>query len=430
MTFSAITVVGSQWGDEGKGKITDFLAQKADVIVRYQGGPNAGHTVVVEKEVYKLHHLPSGILYPGKKCILGNGMVLDPVILQNELESLKQRGIVPDKLFISDRAHLIMPYHKKLDELEENSRNAQKIGTTRRGIGPAYVDKISRQGLRCGDFQDEGALKEKLTGILRAKNEIFSKMYGEEGITMEELEAEYLPAARKLLPYITDVSLLLAEELEKGSKILFEGAQGTMLDIDHGTYPYVTSSSPVSGGVSIGAGVPPSRIGKVLGVAKAYTTRVGEGPFPTELKDHIGDRIREKGREYGTTTGRPRRIGWLDLVALKHACRLNGFNRLAITLFDVLSGLKTLKMATAYRYRDTLLEHFPANLHILEQCNPVYIELSGWDKDISEVKTFADLPPEAQKYLRTLEEFLKVKIALVSVGPRRDQTIVLDDLFN
>jgi len=430
MTFSTITVVGSQWGDEGKGKITDFLAQKADVIVRYQGGPNAGHTVVVEKEVYKLHHLPSGILYPGKKCILGNGMVLDPVILQNELESLKQRGIVPDKLFISDRAHLIMPYHKKLDELEENSRSTQKIGTTKRGIGPAYVDKISRQGLRCGDFQNEEALKEKLARILRAKNEIFSKMYGEEGITMEELEAEYLPAARKLLPYITDVSLLLAEELEKGSKILFEGAQGTMLDIDHGTYPYVTSSSPVSGGVSIGAGVPPSRIGKVLGVAKAYTTRVGEGPFPTELKDHIGDRIREKGREYGTTTGRPRRIGWLDLVALKHACRLNGFNRLAITLFDVLSGLETLKMATAYRYRDTLVEHFPANLHILEQCNPVYIELSGWEKDISEVKTFADLPPEAQNYLRTLEEFLKVKIALVSVGPRRDQTIVLDDLFN
>lgn len=430
MTFSTVAVVGSQWGDEGKGKITDFLAQKADVIVRYQGGPNAGHTVVVEEEVFKLHHLPSGILYPGKKCILGNGMVLDPVILQAELNSLKQRGIIPDKLFISDRAHLIMPYHKKLDELEERGRSGRQIGTTKRGIGPAYVDKISRQGLRCGDFQNEKELKNKLAFILKSKNEIFAKLYNEEGFTMEDLEVEYLPAARKLLPYLTDASVFLAEEMEKGSKILFEGAQGTMLDIDHGTYPYVTSSSPVSGGACIGAGVAPYRINKVLGVAKAYTTRVGEGPFPTELKDHIGDMIREKGREYGTTTGRPRRIGWLDVVALRHACRINGFNCLAVTLFDVLSGLKTLKVATAYRYGDRLLEHFPANLHILEKCNPVYIELSGWEEDISEAKSLEDLPPEAKKYIRTLEELLNVKIALVSVGPRRDQTIVLDDMFN
>jgi adenylosuccinate synthase len=430
MEFSTLAVVGSQWGDEGKGKITDFLAEQANVIVRYQGGPNAGHTVVVGKEVFKLHHLPSGILYPGKVCVLGNGMVLDPVTLQSELNSLKERGVVPDKLFISDRVHLIMPYHKKLDELEERARSGNKIGTTMRGIGPAYVDKIFRQGLRSGDFQNENELKRKLAFILQVKNELFAKLYGAQGFTMEDLEEEYLPAARMLLPYLTDTSVLLAEEMEKGSKVLFEGAQGTMLDIDHGTYPYVTSSSPVSGGACIGAGVAPYRIGTVLGITKAYTTRVGGGPFPTELKDQIGAMIREKGREYGTTTGRPRRIGWLDGVALRHACRINGFHYLAITLFDVLSGLETIKVATSYRYGDQLLEHFPANLNILEKCNPVYMELNGWEEDISEAKNLQALPLQARHYIRFLEELLRVKIALVSVGPRRDQTIVLNEKFN
>lgn len=429
MEYSMLTVVGSQWGDEGKGKITDFLAEQADVIVRYQGGPNAGHTVMVGEETFKLHHLPSGILYPDKTCLLGNGMVLDPVILQSELDNLKERGVFPDKLFISDRAHLIMPYHKKLDELEEKARSGRQIGTTGRGIGPAYVDKISRQGLRSGDLQDENELIKKLDFILRQKNEIFTRFYGVKGFSLEDLEKEYLPAARKLLPYITDTTVLLAEEIEGGSRILFEGAQGTMLDIDFGTYPYVTSSNPVSGGVCIGAGVAPYQAGTILGIVKAYTTRVGEGPFPTELKDQIGDMLREKGREYGTTTGRPRRIGWLDGVALRHACRINGFHYLAITLFDVLTGLKTIKIATAYRYGDRLLEHFPANLHILEKCNPVYMELDGWEEDISEVKELHALPLQARNYIRTLEELLKVKVALVSVGPRRDQTIVLTNNF-
>lgn len=425
MSISTLAVIGSQWGDEGKGKITDFMAEQADVVVRYQGGPNAGHTVVVGKEIFKLHQLPSGIIHRGKTCILGNGMVIDPVVMQAELKELLDRGLTDDKLFISDRVHLIMPYHKKLDELEEQARSGGKIGTTMRGIGPAYVDKISRLGLRAGDFQNENALQAKIENILKIKNELFTKLYGVPGFTMENLEEECLPAARRLIPYICDTSILIDEEINKGSKVLFEGAQGTMLDIDFGTYPYVTSSNPVSGGICVGSGVAPSKVGTILGITKAYTTRVGEGPFPTELKNPIGDKIREKGREYGTTTGRPRRIGWLDGVALRSACRINGFGYLAITLFDVLSGLEKVNVASAYSHEEGTLEHFPANLHILDKCTPVYQEFKGWDDDISEVKNFQSLPEAAKNYIKGLEEILKVKIALISVGPRRDQTIVI-----
>jgi adenylosuccinate synthase len=429
MNISTLAVIGSQWGDEGKGKITDFLAEQADVVVRYQGGPNAGHTVVVGKETFKLHQLPSGIIHRGKICILGNGMVIDPVVMQAELKELLGRGLTEHKLFISDRVHLIMPYHKKLDELEEQARSGGKIGTTMRGIGPAYVDKISRLGLRAGDFQNEKELQAKVESILKIKNELFTKLYGVQGFTLENLEEEYLPAARRLVPYICDTSVLIDQEITKGSRVLFEGAQGTMLDIDYGTYPYVTSSNPVSGGICTGSGVAPSKVGTILGITKAYTTRVGEGPFPTELNNPIGDKIREKGREYGTTTGRPRRIGWLDGVALRHACRINGFGYLAITLFDVLSGMEKVKVASAYSHKDGMLEHFPANLHILDQCKPVYQEFKGWDDDISEVKNYQSLPEAAKSYINGLEEILKVKIALISVGPRRDQTIVLSDKF-
>ncbi len=427
--ISTVTVVGSQWGDEGKGKITDFLAERADVIVRYQGGPNAGHTVVVGEETYKLHHLPSGILYRGKICILGNGMVLDPLTLQTELQELKKRGVFPERLFISDRAHLIMSYHKALDELEERERKGAQIGTTRRGIGPAYVDKVFRIGLRCGDLLDEEELKKKIREILLVKNRIFKNLYDHPGFSVEEIENEYFPVFQQLRPYVKDTSVLLDGEIQKGARVLFEGAQGTMLDIDHGTYPFVTSSNPIASCASTGAGVGPEIVANALGITKAYTTRVGEGPFPTELNNKVGEHIREKGREYGTTTGRPRRTGWLDGVALKAACRINGFRSLAITLLDVLSGLDEVCIATAYRCGDTVLEHFPAQLHILEKCTPVYRVFKGWQANIAGAKTLEDLPIEAVDYLRGLEEILQVKISLVSVGPRRDQTIVLSDIF-
>ncbi len=428
MNISTLAVIGSQWGDEGKGKITDFLAEDMDLVVRYQGGPNAGHTVVVGSETFKLHHLPSGILYPGKKCILGDGMVLDPLILQAELQELQGRGVEAGDLFISTRAHLIMPYHIKLDELEEGKRAGRQIGTTRRGIGPAYADKYARQGLRGGDLlADEKDLADKLGQILAAKNEVLLKMYGAAAYSMADLEEEYLPAARLMKPYLTETSLMINREIGQGARVLFEGAQGSMLDIDHGTYPYVTSSNPTAGGICLGAGVAPRLIGPILGVTKAYTTRVGSGPFPTELQDAIGDHIRQVGREYGTTTGRPRRIGWLDGVALRHAARLNGFQFLALTLFDVLSGLETIKIATAYRAEAELLHYFPPSLALLEQCSPVYREFDGWEGDITNLRKFEDLPHQARRYIQGLEEITGVPVGLVSVGPRRDQTIVLSE---
>lgn len=425
MDCSAVAVLGTQWGDEGKGKIVDYLAENSDVIVRYQGGPNAGHTVVVGDETFKLHHLPCGVISDGKISILGNGMVLDPVTLCSELEAMEQKGKMPKNLFISDRAHLIMPYHKKMDEVEEESREEAKIGTTMRGVGPAYADKVIRMGLRCGDLLDEVAFKHKMSFILKKKNKIFEKIYGVEGFSLEEIEANFFPFARRIVSFITDTSIILHEEIEKGSKILFEGAQGAMLDLDHGTYPYVTSSNPIAGGACTGAGVAPQKIGQVLGVAKAYSTRVGSGPFPTELVDEIGDSIREKGGEYGTTTGRPRRIGWLDGVALRYSCRLNGTAFLAVTLLDVLSGLEKVKIAYSYNVGEDIINNFPAGLHMLKKCNPLYQDFKGWEEDISAARTKKDLPREALEYLKGLETITEVKVGMVSVGPRRDQTIIM-----
>lgn len=426
---STVTVVGSQWGDEGKGKISDFLAERADIIVRYQGGPNAGHTVVIGEETYKLHHLPSGMFYQGKTCILGKGMVIDPLSLLAELQSLNKRGISPERLYISDRAHLIMAYHKVQDELEEKEREGARIGTTLRGIGPAYVDKVYRIGLRFGDLIDEEELRKKIREILLVKNRILRQLYQHPGFSPEEIEEAYFPVFQQLRPYITDTSVLLDEEIKKGARVLFEGAQGTMLDLDHGTYPFVTSSNPIAACASSGAGVGPDVVANVLGITKAYTTRVGEGPLPTELKNKVGEYIRERGREYGTTTGRPRRTGWLDGIALKSACRINGCRSRAVTLLDVLSGLDKVCIATAYRYGDTILEHFPSQTHMLEKCTPVYRVFKGWDADIAGARSIEDLPLEAVEYLRGLEEILQVKVSLVSVGPRRDQTIMVGDIF-
>ncbi|EEG76947.1 adenylosuccinate synthase [Dethiobacter alkaliphilus] len=427
--MSTVVLIGSQWGDEGKGKVTDFLAEKADVVVRYQGGTNAGHTLSVGDEVFKLHLIPSGILYPGKICVIGNGVVLDPAALASEMAGLKERNIDLANLRISDRAHLVMPYHKRLDELEETQRGEGKIGTTLRGIGPAYMDKVNRTGMRVADLLNEEELRQKLSGILEGKNILLSKVYGAEAFDVDSLVEEYREYAEILRPYVTDTSLLLADLISDNKKILFEGAQGTMLDLDHGTYPYVTSSSPAAGGACIGAGVGPTRINTVLGVAKAYTTRVGDGPFPAELHDEVGDRIREVGREYGTTTGRPRRIGWLDAVVLAHAARINGLSCLALTLLDVLTGLDTVKICTAYRYQGEIINHVPATLSALEDCEPIFEEFPGWQEDLAAIERFEDFPPAAKNYVQRISEISGVPVAIVSVGPKRSQTKVLQDLF-
>jgi adenylosuccinate synthase len=427
--MSTIVLIGSQWGDEGKGKVTDFLAEKADVVVRYQGGTNAGHTLNVGDQVFKLHLIPSGILYPGKTCIIGNGVVLDPAALVKEMTGLQERNIDLSQLRISDRAHLVMPYHRRLDELEEEQRGSGKIGTTLRGIGPAYMDKVHRTGMRVADLLDEQELREKIAAILEGKNNLLSKVYGVDPFDAGVMYDEYRQYAEVLRPYVTDTSLLLEELITQGKKILFEGAQGTMLDLDHGTYPYVTSSSPAAGGACIGAGIGPNRINDVVGVAKAYTTRVGDGPFPSELHDAVGDRIREIGREYGTTTGRPRRIGWLDAVVLRYACRINGLSYLALTLLDVLTGLERIKICTGYRRGGEIISHVPASLKVLESCEPVYEELPGWNEDLAAIDRFEDFPETAKNYVRRVSELTGVPVAIVSVGPARRQTKVLHQLF-
>jgi adenylosuccinate synthase len=426
---STVVLIGSQWGDEGKGKVTDFLAEKADVVVRYQGGTNAGHTLKVGEQVFKLHLIPSGILYPGKSCIIGNGVVLDAAALSREMAGLQERGIDVSQLRISDRAHLVMPYHKRLDELDEEQRGKGKIGTTLRGIGPAYMDKVHRTGMRVGDLMDEQELREKLAVILEGKNILLDKVYDAEPFDADAMFDEYREYANILRPYVTDTSLLLEEKIRQGQKILFEGAQGTMLDLDHGTYPYVTSSSPTAGGACIGTGVGPTRIDRVVGVAKAYTTRVGDGPFPSELFDATGDRIREIGKEYGTTTGRPRRIGWLDTVVLSYACRISGIGMLALTLLDVLTGLDTVRICTGYRYRGEVIRHVPASLKALETCEPIYEDMPGWHEDLSAIENFADFPEAARNYVARISQLTGAQVALVSVGPGRRQTKVLQQIF-
>ncbi|MDK2882725.1 MAG: adenylosuccinate synthase [Bacillota bacterium] len=422
-------IVGTQWGDEGKGKVTDFLAERADVVVRYQGGNNAGHTVVVGEEEFRLRLVPSGILYPEKLCLLGNGMVIDPEALVTEMEELEARGVSTANLRISDRAHLILPYHKRLDELEEMGRGKGKIGTTGRGIGPAYNDKSARIGIRTADLLDPAEFHEKLKANVELKNHYLKQVFGAEGFSAAAIEEHVLALAEKFKDRITDTSVVLHDALCAGKNVLFEGAQGTFLDLDHGTYPFVTSSHPTAGGACIGSGVGPTAIGKVIGVVKAYTTRVGSGPFPTELRDPIGDRLRERGHEFGTVTGRPRRCGWLDAVMLRYAARVSGLTGIAITKLDVLDGLDKIKICTGYRIKGEVTEYFPASLKAVESAEPVYEELPGWSENIGGATRFEDLPSNTRRYLDRIAEIVGVPIILVSVGQRRNQTLVLEDLF-
>ncbi|MDD3652665.1 MAG: adenylosuccinate synthase [Desulfotomaculaceae bacterium] len=422
--MSTIVLIGTQWGDEGKGKITDFLAERADMIVRYQGGNNAGHTVVVGDKVYKLHLIPSGILYEDKVCIIGSGVVIDPAVLIKELKSLEDRGISTANLKISQRAHVILPYHQLLDQAEENSKGNKRIGTTSRGIGPTYMDKSARVGIRMIDLVDQAELANLLKENVQGKNNILTRVYNCEGVNYQAVLESYKSYAKVLQKYVTDVSIIVNEAIEDGKSILFEGAQGTLLDLDHGTYPYVTSSNTTAGAACVGAGVGPTKIDKVIGVAKAYTTRVGEGPFPTELYDEVGLYIQKQGGEFGTTTGRSRRCGWFDGVIGRYTVRINGLNCLAITKLDVLSGLEKVKICTAYRYRDDIIEGFPASLRLLSECVPVYEELPGWQEDITGARKLGDLPINARKYLERVSEVAGVPIAIISVGSKRTQTIV------
>lgn len=426
--MSSVVLIGAQWGDEGKGKLTDFLARQADVVIRYQGGNNAGHTVVVDGRTFKLHLIPSGILYPGTLCVIGNGVVVDPGVLVQELEYLKRESILTDNLRISETAHVIMPYHQRLDEVQEERRGAYKIGTTKRGVGPAYMDKAARTGIRMIDLLDREEFEQKLERNLADKNHLLG-VYGSQGFTPREILEPYLKYADQLRPYVTDTSLVINEAIAAGKHVLFEGAQGTLLDVDHGTYPYVTSSHPTAGGACIGAGVGPTKIDKVIGVAKAYTTRVGEGPFPTELLGPDGDHIRERGYEFGTTTGRPRRCGWLDAVILRYAVRVSGLSALALTKLDVLDDLDTVRICTGYRYKGEVLKEFPHGLKALAECTPIYEDLPGWKQDITGVQSLEELPPNARRYIERIEELAGVPVAIVAVGPGRYQTVTVTPIF-
>ena len=423
-----IVVVGAQWGDEGKGKVVDVITPQVNVVVRYQGGNNAGHTVVVGREKYVLHSIPSGILHPGCRCVIGCGVVVDPGSLIAEMESLVRRGVTLDgNLFISKNAHLIMPYHPALDLASEAKLGARRIGTTGKGVGPAYADKAARVGIRMADLLDERLFREKLVANIAQKNRLLRDIYDAQTFTVEEILNRYLRYAGWLAPYITDTALLLAKWIESGYSVLFEGAQGTMLDIDHGTYPYITSSSTTSGGAATGTGVPPTRIHGVLGVAKAYTTRVGGGPFPTELEGRLAEEIRARGNEYGATTGRPRRCGWFDAVVLRYAARINGLDTVALTKLDVLDQSQTVKICTGYRYRGEVLTDFPEGESVLREIQPVYEEVEGWMTPTSGAKCEGDLPAKARRYLERLEELIGVGFCLISTGPQRDDTIICDD---
>lgn len=427
--MSTVVVVGTQWGDEGKGKITDYLAESAEVVARYQGGNNAGHTIIFDGNKYKLHLIPSGIFYKDKICVIGNGMVIDPKALVAELDYLHGFGFSTKNLKISDRAHVIMPYHIKLDSVEEDSRGQNKIGTTRKGIGPAYMDKAARIGIRIADLLDKDEFARKLERNLAEKNRLLEKMYNTSGFDLKEVLEEYLGYAEIIRPYVTDTSVVLNDAIDRGNRVLFEGAQGVLLDIDQGTYPYVTSSNPIAGGVTIGSGVGPTKINQVIGVAKAYTTRVGDGPFLTELTDATGDHIREVGYEYGTTTGRPRRVGWFDSVVVRHARRVSGITGLAVTKLDTLTGIDTLRICTAYEYNGQIIESFPANLNMLAKCKPVYEELPGWKEDITGVRSLNDLPENARHYVERITQLTGIPLSIFSVGPDREQTVVVRGIY-
>ncbi|MGU3471925.1 adenylosuccinate synthase [Paenibacillus sp. D51F] len=420
--MSTVVVVGTQWGDEGKGKITDYLADGAEVVARYQGGNNAGHTILIDNKKYKLTMIPSGIFNHNKTCVIGNGMVINPAALLDEIDYIHENGFSTDNLKISDRAHVIMPYHLVLDGLEEERKGDNKIGTTRKGIGPCYMDKAARAGIRIADLMDAEEFESKLRRMVEEKNQVIQQMYGGEPLDADAILPEYLAHAERLRPYVTDTSVVLNDAIDTGKRVLFEGAQGVMLDIDQGTYPYVTSSNPTAGGVCIGSGVGPSKIQQVIGVAKAYTTRVGDGPFPTELHDAIGDQIRETGHEYGTVTGRPRRVGWFDTVVVRHARRVSGITGLSLNSLDVMTGLETVKICTGYKFRGEIIEHYPASLKMLAECEAVYEELPGWSEDISGAKTLADLPENTRRYVERVSELTGIPIAIFSVGRNREQT--------
>lgn len=426
-----VVVIGAQWGDEGKGKIVDILAEEADVIVRFQGGSNAGHTIVVGGEKIVLHLIPSGILYPGKRCVIGNGVVIDPTELLEEMEFLRKKGFLKDpaQLLISEAAHVVLPYHKLLDKAKEGVRK-KPLGTTLRGIGPAYEDKVSRIGLRMGDLLKEEVLREKLENALREKNLLLQKLYGLKPLELTPLLEELLLYGEKLRHNIVNTSLYLQEEISKGKKVLFEGAQGTLLDVDHGTYPFVTSSNTVAGSACCGAGIGPTQVDFVLGVVKAYSTRVGEGPFPTELRNAFGEHLREKGGEYGATTGRPRRCGWFDAVAVKHAIRVNGMGGLALTKLDVLTGLKRLKICVAYEVDQRTTDVFPYSTEELYRCKPVYEEMEGWTEDLRGKRSWEELPIQVRRYVEKIQELLGVPLLLISLGPSREETVSLRTPFS
>lgn len=429
--MSNMVVVGTQWGDEGKGKVVDLLTAKSDMVVRFQGGNNAGHTLVVEGKQFIFHLIPSGVLYPDKKCLIGNGVVVDPEVLLEEMAKLEDARIdvTPRRLSLSEKAHLIMPYHRAIDHAREARKGKAMIGTTGRGIGPCYEDKAARTGIRAIDLTEPEVLEEKVKVNLEEKNFYLTRFLNAEALEAEPIVDAYLKMAERLKPYITDVSLELDRAVKAGRRILFEGAQGTHLDVDHGTYPFVTSSNPVAGSACAGAGIGPNQLTHVIGIVKAYTTRVGAGPFATELSDATGDYIQEKGHEFGATTGRRRRCGWLDLVVVKDSVRLNGLGSIAITKLDVLTGLEKVKLCVGYEVRGEAVDHRPASIRRMALCQPVYREMPGWREDISGVRKLDRLPPEARAYLNVIEEISGVPISIVSVGPAREATIVLKDVF-
>ena len=421
--MATTALVGTQWGDEGKGKIIDILAAKADVVVRAQGGNNAGHTVVSNGVTYKLRLVPSGILYADCDCVIASGVVVDPKALLTELADITEKGVKTDRLHIDERAHIILPYHLTLDALSEKARGGKDIGTTGRGIGPCYTDRAERSGIRMYDFSHPEIFKEKLFDRVKAKNKIITQVYGGEPLDASAIYEEYTAYAKKLEKYVTDTSVLVYDAIKSGRNVLLEGAQGTLLDLGFGTYPYVTSSHPISGGFCVGAGIGPTAIDECIGIAKAYTTRVGKGPFPTELDDEIGEKIRTVGAEFGTVTGRARRCGWLDTVILRLAVRLNGLTSLALNKLDTLSGIEELKVCIAYEKDGKRTDHFPADIEELAKCKPVYVTLPGWKEDITKVNKFEDLPLNARKYVEYIEKQIDCRVSMVGVGPDRTQSI-------
>ncbi len=423
-----VVIVGAQWGDEGKGKIVDLLTRYADLVVRFQGGSNAGHTIVLKGEKFVFHLIPSGILYKSKKCIIGSGVVLDPSVLIGEIDEIKRRGYfkADSQLMISEEAHLILPYHRRIDAAREKHF---KIGTTGRGIGPAYEDKVARCGIRLVDLLDEKVFREKLEANLVRKNAYLTQVLGEKEFELSEIFDEYLDYRSRLEKYVKNTSLILHEEIKKGKHVLFEGAQGALLDVDHGTYPYVTASSTVAGNACAGSGIGPTMINSVIGVAKAYTTRVGEGPFPTELRDETGEKIRQRGGEYGATTGRPRRCGWFDAVVVNHSVRVNGIREMVITKLDVLNDFDTIKVCVGYRVDGKVFRYIPSNLDLLKRCEPIYEEMKGWKAEIHGTRDFKDLPPDAKRYLKRIEKLISTKMTMISVGSERSETIRVKNPF-